>query len=177
MKDRTYIARCPACEEVIAARVVSDDHANDVARFLASCARRGFPIESVTTGAVRVAHWCKCPRQKRVEVDGLKLWKARVEVEVFMAAENEPSNFDFRNAAKEALSYGGEAGCDVCDIEEAETLSDVPSYWRDAIPEGYENSDDMTCEQIVAATSAARLEAIRNAPLPNQIPLPLEGTP
>lgn len=167
----TYIARCPTCNLIIAGRVNNERHV-DTARFLASCAKRGFPIESVA-GGLRGQDWCKCERKERIDVPGLKLWKATVEVEVFVAAETQPSTWDFADAAREEI-FNNHDNASVYDEDQVEAIDEVPQVWLEAIPQGYGNHDDLTCQQIVEANEAARLEAVRNSPMPNQIPLPLK---
>lgn len=100
----------------------------------------------------------------------MKLWRATVEVEVFIASEDEPSDFDIRGAAADEIDDNG-AG-DVFQAEEVERLADIPPEWRDTLP--YGDADDKTCEEIYEAAKAARLEKAYNSPLPNQKELPLE---
>ena len=101
----------------------------------------------------------------------LKLWIATVEVEVLIASEEEPSDFDIKDAASEELRDNMHAGEVVGGAVIVDRLHDVPQDWRDSIPRG--DADDKTCEQIVNEYLDAEAEAASKRPMPNQTCLPL----
>lgn len=100
-----------------------------------------------------------------------KLWKATVEIEVVIASENPPGDYVIMDAAKAEIQDGNDSVVIVGYGEEIKHPDFIPHEWQHSIPRG--EPEGKTCEQIVEAVEAARLEAIRNAPMPNQIPLPL----
>lgn len=105
----------------------------------------------------------------------LRLWRATVEVEVYIASEEEPSDMECQEAAEAELSDGNEV--EVWPVEEVSKLSELSEDWIDSVPRGNANGEYKTCRQIVNEAEDARLEKAWNTPLPNQKELPLgDGT-
>lgn len=173
--NKTYVALCPTCGNLIAARCAGGTHSSaaDIAHDLSEWAKGGFAIESSTTDAMRQSSWCSCPRKERTEIAGLKLWKATVEIDIYVASENQPSDWEFADAAADEIR-DNQQGADVYAAAEVCELSEVAEVWRDSLPRGSENRDDLTCQQIVESVQARRAEAVRNAAMPNQMNLPIE---
>jgi len=68
-------------------------------------------------------------------------------------------------------------------VTEIKDVGNIPYEWTDVAPylEGKSYSADRTCKEFFTGTIAeqeaaeeARLEAVRNAPMPNQMSLPME---
>ena len=102
----------------------------------------------------------------------MKLWKATVEVEVLIASEEIPDDFDVERAAKREMADNG--GDVLWPAEEIQRLFDVPEEWLDTIPRGTTKcKPDKTCRQIMEAyLDAKEAEAMRR-PMPNQKALEL----
>jgi hypothetical protein len=172
MSDRLdYIARCPTCGK-LCCMAVSELDAKELSKSLADWIRRGLSVERMSTPEIRKAPFCKCPRIAHVETDGLKLWKATVEVEVLIASEHRPHDYQIVDAAADEMRDNSLSAADPWEPEEVCSLSDIPESWRESLPRG-DNPDDLTCQQIFDAMEERRAEAIRNAPMPNQMELPL----
>jgi hypothetical protein len=100
----------------------------------------------------------------------MKLWRIISSVEVFAAFADRPDEIDCEDAIRDAGDEG--IGCLIESIDEITELSEVDKAWIDSIPFG-DGDNDRTCAQIINAEIEARKQAAWNAPLPNQISLPL----
>ena len=100
----------------------------------------------------------------------MKLWTATVEVTVLIASDDEPSDYEIEDAAREEMDN---SGCDThYGATTVDALKDIPKEWRGSIPHG--DADDKTCEQIVNEYLDAEAEEAGKRPMPNQTSLPLE---
>ncbi len=98
----------------------------------------------------------------------MKLWKVTCSIEVLIASEEEPTDYECTNAA---IDEASDNGMDMDgEPEEITDLSDIPESWAGTVPRG---EADATCEQIVVAGIAEREKDAWNAPMPNQKELPL----
>lgn len=101
----------------------------------------------------------------------MRLWTATVEIQVLVASEDEPSDYDIRDAAREEMRDSG--GVMYGNAVEITSLKDIPEAWRGSIPRGDE-AGDQTCEQIVNARIDQLKAEAWNKPMPNQTALKLE---
>lgn len=106
----------------------------------------------------------------------MKLWKATVEVEVCIASEQEPDDGEIKDCAEQAIKDS----CDSYGVREITSFDEIPGDWRDCEPfQGGSYGRYSTkekCEHFVEAAIRASEVAAWNAPMPNQIPLPLDDS-
>jgi hypothetical protein len=103
----------------------------------------------------------------------MKLWKATVEVQVCIASEQEPDDGEIKDCAEKAIADS----CDSYGAEEITSFDDIPEDWRDCEPyqggSGGRYSTNERCEHFVEAAIKAHELAAWNAPMPNQMALPI----
>lgn len=94
----------------------------------------------------------------------MKLWKVSVTVDVIVAYECHPP----RDSIMQGAAGEIESGNGYCrSVNEIKAVADLPRDWVHSYPYG-DGDASQTCGEIL---EAARLEAIRNAPMPNQTEL------
>ena len=107
----------------------------------------------------------------------MKLWLCSASIEVVIASETEPTDFEIQEAAEDEVR---DSSLEADGFPRAITkLGSIPQHWRDSLPRGdIEETafDDMTCEEILEEIERQRLEKAANSPMPNQTSLPL-GNP
>jgi hypothetical protein len=101
----------------------------------------------------------------------MKLWSCTVEVEVLMASDDEPGQWEMAQAAEDELSDNRD--CAFATSMEITKHSEIPEEWRGSVPRG-DDADDMTCEEVLEqAIKEHEAEALKR-PMPNQMALPIE---
>ena len=95
----------------------------------------------------------------------MRLWRTTVEVEVFIASDEAPSDTEAQYAAKEELDN---LSGDVSPIHEILSLKEIPKAWLDSVPQ---DGGNLTCQQIVIARLDELDAEKAKQPMPNQTAL------
>jgi hypothetical protein len=88
----------------------------------------------------------------------MPLWKATVsiEMELVVASDDEPTDSDFRFAARDEIHENGVYGVDCGPISRVVGPADIPREWRDSAPH---EGDGESCFNTLFMEAQARAEA------------------